>query len=109
VGKPERNRPLGRPKRRWKDNVKMDIREIGWPCNRDQFVFCGVETENVNITKKNVTIERRAGTECNAVGSSDAGLRSDSAVAGLLLFPVTTAWIENCSSRQHVRQSSRPS
>jgi hypothetical protein len=30
VGKPERKRPLGRPRRRWEDNVKMDLREIGW-------------------------------------------------------------------------------
>jgi hypothetical protein len=30
VGKPEGNRPLGRPRRRWEDRVKMDIREIGW-------------------------------------------------------------------------------
>jgi hypothetical protein len=27
VGKPERKRPLGRPTRRWKDNIKMDLRE----------------------------------------------------------------------------------
>jgi hypothetical protein len=30
VGKPERKRPLGRPRRRWVDNVKMDLGEIGW-------------------------------------------------------------------------------
>jgi hypothetical protein len=30
VGKPERKRPLGRPRRRWVDNIKMDLREIGW-------------------------------------------------------------------------------
>jgi hypothetical protein len=30
VGKPERKRPLGRPRRRWIDNIKMDLREIGW-------------------------------------------------------------------------------
>jgi hypothetical protein len=30
VGKPEGRRPLGRPRRRWKDNIKMDLREIGW-------------------------------------------------------------------------------
>jgi hypothetical protein len=30
VGKPEGKRPLGRPKRRWKDNIKMNFREIGW-------------------------------------------------------------------------------
>jgi hypothetical protein len=30
VGKPEAKRPLGRPRRRWMDNIKMDLREIGW-------------------------------------------------------------------------------
>jgi hypothetical protein len=30
VGKPEGKRPLGRPKRRRVDNIKMDLREIGW-------------------------------------------------------------------------------
>jgi hypothetical protein len=30
VGKPEGKRPLGRPKRRWVDNIKIDLREIGW-------------------------------------------------------------------------------
>jgi hypothetical protein len=30
VGKPEGKRPLGRPRRRWGDNIKMDLREIGW-------------------------------------------------------------------------------
>jgi hypothetical protein len=27
---PEGKRPLGRPRRRWVDNIKMDLREIGW-------------------------------------------------------------------------------
>jgi hypothetical protein len=30
VGKPEGKSPLGRPRRRWKDGIKMDLREIGW-------------------------------------------------------------------------------
>jgi hypothetical protein len=30
VGKPEEKRPLGRPRRRWLDNIKMDLIEIGW-------------------------------------------------------------------------------
>jgi hypothetical protein len=30
VGKPEGKRPLGRPIRRWVDNIKMDLLEIGW-------------------------------------------------------------------------------
>jgi hypothetical protein len=30
VGKPEGKRPIGRSRRRWVDNIKMDLREIGW-------------------------------------------------------------------------------
>jgi hypothetical protein len=30
VGKPEGKRPAGKPRRMWVDNVKMDLREIGW-------------------------------------------------------------------------------
>jgi hypothetical protein len=30
VGKPEGKRPLGRPRRRWVDNIKTNLREIGW-------------------------------------------------------------------------------
>jgi hypothetical protein len=30
VGRPEGRRPLGRPRRRWEDNIKMDIRETGF-------------------------------------------------------------------------------
>jgi hypothetical protein len=45
VGNPEEERQLGRPRRRWVDNIKMDLREIGWSCmdwidmaqNRDQW------------------------------------------------------------------------
>jgi hypothetical protein len=45
VGRPEGRRPLGRPKRRWEDNIKMDLREIGfgdvdsiqWAQDRDRW------------------------------------------------------------------------
>jgi hypothetical protein len=30
LGKPEGKRPLGKPRRRWENNVKIDIRERGW-------------------------------------------------------------------------------
>jgi hypothetical protein len=30
VGKPEGKRPLGRPRRRWLDNIRMDLVEVGW-------------------------------------------------------------------------------
>ena len=29
MGKPEGRRPLGRPRRRWEDNIRMDLREVG--------------------------------------------------------------------------------
>jgi hypothetical protein len=32
VGKPEGKRPVGRPRRRWEDNIKMDVQEVG--CGR---------------------------------------------------------------------------
>jgi hypothetical protein len=45
VGKPEGKRPLGRPRHRWADNIKIDLRGIGWngvdwidvPQDRDQW------------------------------------------------------------------------
>jgi hypothetical protein len=47
VGKPEGKRPLGRPRCRWVDNIKMDLLEIGWggvdwiglAQDRDKFFF----------------------------------------------------------------------
>ena len=30
VGKPEGRRILGRPRRRWEDNINMDLQEVGW-------------------------------------------------------------------------------
>jgi hypothetical protein len=30
VGRPEGRRPLGRPRRRWEDNIKMYLQEVGW-------------------------------------------------------------------------------
>jgi len=30
VGKPDGKRPLGRPRRRWEDNIKMDLQEVGY-------------------------------------------------------------------------------
>jgi hypothetical protein len=30
VGEPEGNKPLGRPRRRWEDNIRMDLGVVGW-------------------------------------------------------------------------------
>jgi hypothetical protein len=52
VGKPEGKRPLGRPRRRWEDGIRMDLREIGLGCgldwirlaqDRDRCCECGDE------------------------------------------------------------------
>jgi hypothetical protein len=32
VGNPEGKRPLGRPRRRWEDNIKIDLQEVGVGC-----------------------------------------------------------------------------
>jgi hypothetical protein len=44
VGKPEGKRPVGRPRRRWEDNIKMDLQEVGgdgdwmeWAQDRDRW------------------------------------------------------------------------
>jgi hypothetical protein len=34
VGRPEGRGPLGRPRRRWEDNIKMDLQEVGWGMDR---------------------------------------------------------------------------
>jgi hypothetical protein len=36
VGKPEGKKPLGRPRRRWEDNVRMDLQEVG--CGREDWI-----------------------------------------------------------------------
>ena len=58
VGKPEGKRPLGRPRRRWEDNIKMDLREVGgvetgWSWlndfyNGDEKCYCAVRTGSLN-------------------------------------------------------------
>jgi hypothetical protein len=30
IGRLDGRRPLGRPRRRWKDNIKIDLQEVGW-------------------------------------------------------------------------------
>jgi hypothetical protein len=43
VGKPEGKRPLERPRRRWVDNIKMDLREIGWD-GMDRLIWLRIGT-----------------------------------------------------------------
>jgi hypothetical protein len=57
VGRPEGKRPLGRPRRRWEDNIKMGLREIGidganWIClaqDRVQWRACVNTVMNLRV------------------------------------------------------------
>jgi hypothetical protein len=44
VGKPEGKRTLGRLRRRWVDNIKMDLGEIGWGRGMTGFVWLRIGT-----------------------------------------------------------------
>jgi hypothetical protein len=44
VGKPEGKRPLGRPRRRWEDGIKMDLKEIGWEVVWSGFTWLRIRT-----------------------------------------------------------------
>jgi hypothetical protein len=43
VGKPEGKRPLGRPRRRWKDNIKMDLQEV--ECEGINWIYLAQDIE----------------------------------------------------------------
>ena len=60
VGKPEGKRPLGRPRRRWKDNIKMDLQEVGGSCgdwmelaqDRDRWQALVGTVRNLRVPKR---------------------------------------------------------
>ena len=55
VGNPEGKRPLGRPRRRWDDNVKMDLQEVGGDCGdcmdlaQDRDRWCALVNAVINF------------------------------------------------------------
>ena len=59
VGKSEGKRPLGRPRRRWEDNIKMDLQEVGGGCkawmelaqDRDRWRAVLSTVMNLEVTK----------------------------------------------------------
>ena len=59
VGKPEGKRPLGRPRRRWEDNIKMDLQEVGGSCgdwmelaqDRDRWWTLVATVRNLRVPK----------------------------------------------------------
>ena len=60
VGKPEEKRPLGRPRHRWEDNIKMDLKEVGGGCggwmelaqDRDSWWALVSTVMNLRVPKK---------------------------------------------------------
>jgi len=60
VGKPEGTRPLGRPRHRWEDNIKMDLQEVGGGCgdwmelaqDRDRWRAFVSTVMNLRVPKK---------------------------------------------------------
>ena len=60
VGKPEGKRPLGRPRPRWEDNIKMDLQEVGGWCgdwielakDRDRWRTLVSSVMNLRVPKK---------------------------------------------------------
>ena len=43
MGKPEGKRPLGRPRRRWEDNIKIDFREVD--CDPREWIDCAEDRD----------------------------------------------------------------
>jgi hypothetical protein len=56
VGKPEVKRPLGRPRRRWVDNIRMVLGEVGWG---DMDWICLVKDRNRRIALVNSVLNLR--------------------------------------------------
>jgi hypothetical protein len=64
VGKPEGKRPSGRPRRRWEDNIRVDLKEIGWKGvdwiqlaqDRDQWRHLANTVMNLRVLEGNLTI-----------------------------------------------------
>jgi hypothetical protein len=52
VGKPEGKKQLGRPRRRWEDNIKADLKEVGWiqlVQDRDRWRALVIEVMNIRV------------------------------------------------------------
>ena len=52
VGKPEGKRPLGRPRHRWEDNIKMDLREVG--CDPRDWIYLAEDSDQWRVYVRTV-------------------------------------------------------
>ena len=60
VGKPEGKRPLGRPRCRWEDNIKMDLKEVGGCCG-DRMELAQDRDRWLVGTVRNLRVPKRRG------------------------------------------------
>jgi hypothetical protein len=80
VGKPEGKRPLGRPRRRWEDNIKMDLEEVGG--GRGDWMELAQDRDRWRTlvsTVKNLRVPQNAGdflVSCKDWSASQEGLCS---------------------------------
>jgi hypothetical protein len=71
VGKPEGKRPLGRPRHRWEDNIKMDLRETEWGgMNRNHLAQDRDQWRALVNTVMNLRVRSNVGKFLNS-GASD--------------------------------------
>jgi len=67
VGKSEGKRPLGRPRRRWEDNIKMDLQEVGGGCEDwTKLAQDRVRWRALVITVMNLRVPKMRGISCLA-------------------------------------------
>jgi hypothetical protein len=80
MGRPEGKRPLGRPRRRWEDNIKMDVQEVGG--GRGDWMGLGQDRDRWRAlvsTVKNLRVQKNAGNflgSCENWSASQEGLCS---------------------------------
>jgi hypothetical protein len=63
VGKPEGKKPLGRPKRRWEDDIKMDLQEVG--CGGMDLIELAQDRDNGYNQPSVVTLHVRVSERCS--------------------------------------------
>ena len=73
VGKPEGKRPLGRPRHRWLDNIKMDLREVAGSCGDWMELAQDRDRWQALVSTRNLRVPKNAGnflTSCKPVSFS---------------------------------------
>jgi hypothetical protein len=98
VGKPEGRRPLGRPRRRWEDNIKMDLREVGWRAWTGS-IWLRIRTGGGLLWMRLWTFRvhkmRRISWVADDVSASQEGLCSMELVSKSLIPIYVRGWVDN--------------